>query len=195
MALRGLVMPNTYESHRDRYSTLLSTCLVHESFQKQIKVVLDRFERNIVRYDLVSKYTNVPAILIAAIHSKEASGNFFCNLHNGQKLHMVTTIVPVGRGPFKTWEESAIDALGMKKSIIASLNIPHGEAWTMQQMLWFAEKYNGFGFLRHNINSAYLWTGTSLYDGGGFKSDGNFDRNYLSKNVGVAPILLANEKK
>jgi hypothetical protein len=66
---------------------------------------------NKTRYDAVEKSTGVPWYVVALIHKADGF-NFSVVLHNGlDPLTKKTVNIPVGRGPFTTWEESARDAI------------------------------------------------------------------------------------
>src|SRR6185295_1371808 len=62
-------------------------------------------------YHAVSKVTGVPWYVIAVIHMRESSQNWTASLAQGDPWNRVSTHVPAGRGPFRSWEEAAIDAL------------------------------------------------------------------------------------
>ena len=63
------------------------------------------------RYLKAEKLTGVPWYMIAALHWRESSGNFKTQLAQGDPLNRRSTHVPRDRGPFKTWEDGAYDAL------------------------------------------------------------------------------------
>lgn len=180
-----------FQDHISRYKTLIEDSIVLEEYESKADRIIESMIKNKLRYQAVAKDTQVPWQLIACIHNKESSMRFDRHLHNGQPLSMVTTIVPKGRGPFSKWESSASDALTLKYRLVHLLNVTSDE-WTLEQCLWFAESYNGWGYFLHHgfINSPYLWCGTSAYSAGGYPSDGKFDLYHVVKNTGVATILL-----
>src|ERR1700722_19348839 len=63
------------------------------------------------RYQTVEAKTGVPWFVIAVIHERESSQNWFGSLAQGDPWNRVSVHVPAGRGPFRSWEEAAIDAL------------------------------------------------------------------------------------
>lgn len=139
---------------------------------------------NKARYLGVEVETNVPWMLIAALHMREASFDFDTYLGNGQPLDQVTTLVPEGRGPFSTWEEGAIDAIqydGLDQVI----------DWRLEKMLFHAEAYNGIGYHNKGLPSPYLWALTTIQEPGKYTSDGDFDPSYLDTQPGVAGLLYA----
>lgn len=140
---------------------------------------------NIHRYKEVEQKTGVPWDLIAGIHYRESSLDFNGVLHNGEFIlgtGKLTRLVPKGRGPFTTWEESAIDALMMKKGIFPTV-------WTPQEKIIFAEKYNGLGYSKRGLRSPYVWAGTNLQQPGLYVADGKFDAQVIDRRLGVAAII------
>jgi len=93
------------------------------------------------RYKTVEKLTGVPYWFIAVVHEREASQDWDTYLGNGQSLKKKTTITPKGRGPFKTWEEGAVDAL-TKCPPYAARN----KDWSIGGALTMLEQYNGLGY-------------------------------------------------
>jgi lysozyme family protein len=63
------------------------------------------------RYQAVEASTGVPWFVIAVIHERESSQNWFASLAQGDPWNRVSVHAPAGRGPFASWEEAAIDAL------------------------------------------------------------------------------------
>jgi len=150
----------------------------------KFKAVADRLTAAKARYQVVEKATGVPWWFIAVTHQRESSQNWNTYLGNGQSLGRKTTIVPKGRGPFKTWEEGAIDAL---------VNCPpyaaRNKDWTIGNALATLEKYNGLGYYKRNLPSPYLWAGTDQYVKGKFVADGVYDPNHVDTQLGVAGLL------
>jgi len=147
-----------------------------------VKYAADRIKLNQERYSLIEKQTGVPWYVIGAIHHKEASLSFNAYLGNGERIigtGRKSSIVPSGRGPFATFEEGAIDALGNQK----------GKDWSLGGMLHFLEAYNGMGYRKHGIPTPYLFAGTTVYEKGGFPRDHFYDPEHVVKNVGCAAIF------
>src|SRR5512139_3659589 len=63
------------------------------------------------RYKSIAQKTGVPWWVIAVIHERESRQDFTTNLANGEPYNRVTKQVPKGRGPYKSFEDAAIDAL------------------------------------------------------------------------------------
>lgn len=139
------------------------------------------------QYQPVSDATGVPWYVVAGIHMREASFNFRGCLLNGEKIigtNNKTSIVPKGRGPYKTWVDSAIDALNFRQ-----LNLVTD--WSLENTLRICEAYNGRGYLlfHQDVKSPYLWACTDQYSCGLYDSDGDFDPDIMDSGCGIAALL------
>ncbi|GGI29466.1 hypothetical protein [Pedobacter mendelii] len=136
----------------------------------------------------------IPWYFIACAHYLECSFNFKKHLHNGDPLTAYTVKVPanrpkVGHGPPFTFEESAVDALKLMK-------LDQISNWNLPTVLRKLEGYNGFGYFKyHSINSPYLWSFSNQYTKGKYVSDGKFDAEAVSKQMGAAVILKRMEER
>lgn len=156
--------------------------------QKRVEWAMEKALKEKPKYEQVSLQTGVPWYLIASIHCCESSFNWMNNLVNGQPINKVTTIAPIGLGPWPTWESAAIEA-------IQRFRWPYINDWTLERCLKEAEKYNGLGYMKYtNIKSPYIWAGTNLYIKGKYESDGKYNPNLISQQVGVAALIKALEK-
>jgi lysozyme family protein len=150
-----------------------------------LKDIVIKVLKNKSRYLNAEKLTGVPWKLIAAIHFKESSLDFDCMIHNGEPLNIKSRIVPIGVGPFETWEASVVDSFKREGS-------DKVDNWTFAQQLKFAEKYNGLGYRKHNIYSPYVFGFTNLSEEkGGYPKDHVWDSSYPYKRPGVAAIIIA----
>lgn len=128
--------------------------------------------------------------VIGLIHMKEASCNFAGVLHNGERIigtGKKTSIVPIGRGPFSTWEEAAVDALN-GESLGKLKDFEIGELFRA------IERYNGTGYITgagKTENSPYLWALSNINDDKGkYVSDGKWDANASTQSAaGFATML------
>ncbi len=179
------------------YLWAFKNCLLLPRDLPKIEAVCERILKNKARYQTVEQLSGVPWFLIGAIHNLEASGDFTCVLHNGEKIigtGQKTRLVPTGRGPFSSWESAAVDALKID-------GLSHVRAWPVEVCLKESEDYNGHGYLNQHPeeNSPYLWACTSMNDGQGkYVADGHFDANAPTEGqVGVAAVLkyLSDDKK
>lgn len=144
------------------------------------------------KYEKVSSIVGCPWWYIAALHYRESSLDFRGVLHNGQRIigtGKKTTWVPKGRGPFNSWEESAIDALKIKK-------YHQKTSWTMEECISRAERFNGLGYRRRGEYSPYILAGTNFHDETGkYVSDGKYKKDAIEKQLGVCSIWLGLQNK
>lgn len=148
--------------------------------------VAARLDAAKARYQTVEAKTKVPWQDISVTHEREASQNWNTQLGQGDPLSRVSTHVPKGRGPFKTWEDGAVDAL---------MNCPpyagRWTDWSIGGTLTILEKYNGVGYAARGKPSPYIWSGTDQYVSGKYVSDGVYDANAVDAQLGCAGLLLA----
>lgn len=160
---------------------LYDTMVINPGVADHIHYLVERLKQNSTRYGDVMP--SVPWHIVAVIHEMECSQDFSKYLGNGQSLNKVTTIVPKGRGPFATFEEGAVDALHLADAHKIT-------DWSIGNALYFLEGYNGYGYEQyHNMPSPYLWAGSNHYSKGKYTSDGKFDSNAVSSQIGVAVLL------
>lgn len=168
------------------YRPLLDRCVITKP--KEAKAIADRIRANIDRYNEVESLCEVPALFVAALHSLECDGSFERHLANGDPIDRATVNEPSGI-PAGTWTETAIAALALKGwAHNSDLDWDDKFFW-----LWRCEKFNGFGYRMNNrnVNSPYLWSGSNQYSSGKFVSDGKFDPDAVSQQIGIVPILWA----
>lgn len=141
------------------------------------------------RYEIVaSRCGSVPWWLVGLIHVMESGGRFDRHLHNGDPLTSPTVQVPKGRptprgGPF-TFEDSAVDALAMKR-------LDEVREWDIARVCYELERYNGWGYrLWHpETASPYLWSFTTHYARGKYVADGRWSATAVSGQPGAMAIL------
>ncbi|PAY04796.1 hypothetical protein CK489_35560 [Bradyrhizobium sp. UFLA03-84] len=138
------------------------------------------------RYQTVSFKTGVPWFFIAVAHEREASQNWNTQLGQGDPLGSVSVHVPKGRGPFKTWEDGAYDAL-VNCAPFAARN----HDWSIGGTLTMLEQYNGLGYAARGRPSPYIWSGTDQYVSGKYVRDGVYDASVVDQQLGCAGLLAA----
>lgn len=136
------------------------------------------------RYQAVEKKTGVPWQFIAVTHEREASQNWNTQLGQGDPLDKKSTHVPKGRGPFKTWEDGAIDAL-VNCAPYAAKNTD----WSVGGTLAMLEKYNGLGYAGMGRPSPYIWSHTNQYTSGKYVRDHEYNPSVVDSQLGCAGIL------
>ncbi|NRA62950.1 MAG: peptidoglycan-binding protein [Pseudobacteriovorax sp.] len=197
-------MINFYDL-KAKYSSLWQSVEINPSTASIVKNVANTIYKNKNRYQKIQKHTDIPWFVIGAIHSLESSSSFKKHLHNGDSLSKRTVRVPRGRpkdppnnGTRYTFEESAIDALNLKRGILRELG---GKLDSIEKILHYCQAYNGFGYetgagrrTTPPKRSPYLWSMTNQYQKGKYVSDGRFDENAVSQQVGVAASIKSLEE-
>ncbi|WP_298261005.1 hypothetical protein [Bradyrhizobium sp.] len=138
------------------------------------------------RYQVVSARTGVPWPVIAVIHERECSQDWTRSLAQGDPWDRVSVHVPAGRGPFKSWEDAAVDALN-DCAPYAGRN----KDWSIGPLLTRLEQYNGLGYAARGVPSPYLWEGTDQYRSGKYVRDGVYDPDVIDSQAGCAGLLMA----
>lgn len=138
------------------------------------------------RYQAVESKTGVPWAVVAVIHEREASQDWRRSLAQGDPWNQVSVHVPAGRGPFKSWEDAAVDAL-----VNCAPHAANNKDWSIGGALTLLETYNGMGYANRNLPSPYIWSGTDQYRSGKYVRDGVFDPNAIDQQLGCAGLLMA----
>lgn len=136
------------------------------------------------RYQTVEKRTSVPWWAIAVIHEREASQSWRANLAQGDPWDRISTHVPRGRGPFKSWEDAAVDALAH-----CAPQAAQNSDWTSGGTLTLLEEYNGLGYANRGLPSPYIWASTDQYSHGKYVNDGHFDPSAIDHQLGCAALI------
>jgi len=173
----------TYETTKKGYTSLWLKAKLKPEQKATVLARARKIVTNRTRYQQLEAKTGVPWWWIAVAHNLEGAGNFGTYLGNGQSITKRTTIVPIGRGPFKTFEEGAIDAIKLKK-------LDQIKVWDVARALFHWEQFNGFGYVSKGINSPYVWSMTNLYTRGKYVRDHVYDPNAVSDQIGGAAMLL-----
>ena len=159
---------------------------VHTDRQAEFASVAKRLVAAKDRYVEVARRTNVPWYVIAVIHEREAAQRWDRSIAQGDPWNKKSVHVPAGRGPFKSWEDAAVDALTN-----CGPRAAHCKDWSAGGALSLLESYNGLGYAHKGIPSPYIWSGTDQYVSGKYVRDGMFDPKAVDKQLGCAGLLLA----
>jgi len=176
------------ESLRREYEDLFNACVIRPQRAGEVEATIQAILGNRKRYQAVSEAIGIPWHFISAVHSMEAGLDFRRHLHNGDPLTARTVQVPAGRpkngSPPFTWEESAADALTLRR-------LNEWTDWSLAGTLFQIEGYNGWGYrLKHpHVLSPYLWAGSNHYTSGKYVSDGTWSDTAVSRQCGAAVIL------
>jgi len=184
--LPPIVVGTTLGALAQDYELCWNACAIRQDCRTAVQQAADRLRRGEARYRAVSAKTGVPWQLIGLMHGLECGYDFNKHLHNGDSLSAATVRVPAGRPPGwvagSPWEQSAVDALKLKK-------LDQVKDWSLARVLYVLEGYNGFGYRTKGIRSPYLWSFSNLYEKGKYVADHQFDPNAISKQVGSATLL------
>lgn len=192
-ALPPIVAGTKLAQLTEDYTRCWAACRINDAKRAEVEAAADRLLKGRARYVTVSGRTNrVPWQLIGIMHGLECGYDFFKHLHNGDSLAEPTHRVPAGRpigwSGAGSWEESAVDAVRLKK-------LDRVGAWALPQVLYSLESFNGFGYRPHRIRSPYLWSFSNLYTCGRFVADHDFRPDAVSKQVGAALVLKVLEQR
>jgi lysozyme family protein len=138
------------------------------------------------RYQAVSAKTGVPWHFIAVVHERECSQDWTGSLAQGDPWNRVSVHVPAGRGPFRSWEEAAVDAL-----VNCAPHAARNKDWSSGGTLTMLEEYNGLGYAARGVASPYVWSGTDQYRSGKYVRDGIYDPHAIDSQLGCAGLLMA----
>lgn len=172
----------TFESIRASYRKLWDGMTVNANSVQAADIAAQRIIKGKDRYKEIERRTQVPWFFIGLCHMREGNFNFGTYLGNGQTLSRPTTIVPIGRGPFNSFEEGAVDAL-KHQGLVA---LP---SWSLERIAFQLEGFNGYGYRAKGVNSPYLWSGTNRYTKGKYVADHVFDANAVDKQLGSMAVL------
>jgi len=179
---------------KEEYAALYKSCQADVSKFDSIDRLVDKILVHRPRYENVADTLGIPWYFIAAIHNMESSQNFSKHLHNGDPLNARTRHVPAGRPkkgipPF-SWEESAVDALKLRR-------LHKVEEWTLPRVLYELEGYNGWGYrLYHaHVLSPYLWSYSNHYRSGKYIADGTWSDTARSRQCGAAVLIKRLEER
>lgn len=138
-------------------------------------------------YKHLETMTGVPWWVIALIHEREASQSWKANIAQGDPWNQVSRHKPAGRGPFRSFNEAAVDAL-----VNCAPHAAKWKDWSAGGALSLLELYNGEGYENyHHMGSPYLWAGSNQYRRGKYVADGHFDPDVVDSQLGCAIVLRA----
>ena len=176
------------ESLRREYEQLFERCDIFPKRQAEVERSVDQLLSHRDRYRTVTERRGVPWHFVALVHSLESGCSFRCHLHNGDPLTARTIQVPAGRpksgAPPFAWEESAADAMALKR-------LDGDTDWSLAGTLYQLERYNGWGYRMYHphVLSPYLWSFSTHYTSGRYVADGRWSDSAVSRQCGAAVML------
>jgi lysozyme family protein/peptidoglycan hydrolase-like protein with peptidoglycan-binding domain len=180
-------LENLFQKYRAGYESNWQNMQIRHGSVDRAKNEAAQLLKHKSTYQEIATITGVPWHFIGLCHDRESGFDFNKYLGNGQPLNRVTTIVPKGRGPFRSFVDGAVDAL-RNQGLVGAMD------WSLARTLFRLEAYNGFGYHSRGVNSPYLWSGSTVYGppearAGKFVADGVFDPHAVDPQLGVAVIL------
>lgn len=161
-------------------------CIVLARFVPVLDDVAKRLLDNKNRYVAVQNLSGVPWPVIAVIHERESGQSWAASLAQGDPWNKVSIHVPKGRGPFKSWEDAAVDAL--------HIDFANWRDWSIGGSLCALEAYNGEGYWNRGVVDPYLWAASNQYIRGKYVADGHYDPLAVDHQLGCAPLLMTMDK-
>jgi len=189
----------SFASRAPEYRALWDGMTINKGHAVAVLATARKIAKHREDYESVSRETGVPWYVVGIIHAMECTDfpAMTQHLHNGDPLTARTKLNPSGRpkagNPPFTWVESAIDALRYDK-------LDKVTDWSIEQMCWTLEFYNGPGYARRGTPSPYLWSFTNQYDRGKFvevwddtkrKFVGVYNPQLVSEQAGAMALLRA----
>lgn len=189
-------MPGISLTHslRAEYRQLFNTLEIKAGRFDDVDALIARLLDHRGDYESVGGQVGAPWHFVAAIHNMESGQRFDRHLHNGDPLSDRTRHVPQGRpvsgDPPFTWEESAVDALNLRR-------IDRVDNWSLERTLYELEGYNGWGYRKFHahVKSPYLWSFSNHYTRGKYIADGTWSETAVSRQCGAAVLLRRMEQR
>ena len=187
---------NMFDSYQMFYANTWLQVNNIESFtdnndNQNFDYLIDEFVRiyndNIVIYNEIAEDVGLPPAVIAVIHYRENSINFFAEEFNIDITNGSNLEESISQDNFLDRTRNVIQTQQEK---ISGLNLTV-ETTDIISMLCFTEMYNGWGYYDNHLISPYSYSGTNIYESGKFISDGTYDPNVIDKQIGAYRLLLA----
>src|ERR1700722_1327471 len=149
-------LENLFQKYRAGYENNWQNMQIRHDSIDQAKKEAARLLTHKAIYQQIETITGVPYSFTALVHYRESGSDFNTYLGNGQPLNRVTTIVPKRRGPFRDFVDGAGEVLRIQ-------GLGGATYWSVARMLFRLEGYNGYGYHSRDVNSPYLYSGSTVY--------------------------------
>lgn len=162
-------------------------CEITPSRDTEVLLVAKRLAASPAKttYVQIETLTDVPWFVVAVIHEREAGQRWAASIAQGDPWNRVSTHVPRGRGPFKSFVEAAVDALKNCPPKAAQWN-----DWSAGGALTILEAYNGLGYDDYHAEaSPYIWGATNQEMRGKYVGDGEYSAAAWDTQIGCAAML------
>ncbi len=180
----GGKMRKVYDANRARTNGLQED----DRYDGELSEFEAHWQRHQARYESVAAKTGLPAELIAALHWREASGDFGTYLHQGDPLGKPAVHVPKNIPLFHKWEDAAVHAIQMKRGIQSEMALTETST-DAAALATYSEYYNGLGYAMRSKPSPYVFAGTNAYKSGKFVRDGVYSAGTRDRQPGVMSML------
>jgi lysozyme family protein len=186
----GSMLPEVYAANEKKLSEIHPDLTKEQ--QADVNLFLARYKKNAEHYEKLAHQAHVPPELIAALHWREADGQFDRYLHQGDKLgrkarNEPTDIPLFGKDQF---DQAAVHAIGRFGKTRDALGLTE-DSNDMAAMATYAEYYNGLGYYNNGHTNPYVFSGTDQYKGGKYVADHKYDPKAKDQQVGVVALIDA----
>jgi uncharacterized protein (TIGR02594 family) len=178
----GKITPVGNVPHAAEYADAWRRMTILPEHASELDAIARKLIGNKQRYQAAVAGIKVPWFFIAVIHQRESTANFSKNIHNGEALNKITTLVPAGRGPFSSFEESVNDWIALK-------GLNKITDWPIERFAYQCELNNGMGYRNRGVPSAYLWSFSNIYRGGKYIADHVWSATAMDQQCGTMPLL------
>lgn len=179
----------SFDLYRASYAANWRALTIRPERQSEATKTAQRLLAGKARYLIVQQMVGVPWWFVGLCHYRESGFDFDTYLGNGQSLHKRTTIVPIGRGPFDSFGDGAVDALTLQ-------GFKGATDWSIERTCYRLEGFNGYGYHGKGVASPYLYGGSMLYGppqakAGKYVRDHVFDPDFVDPQLGTLVVLKA----
>ncbi len=139
----------------------------------------EKYNANLSYYQQISNATDVPVILIAAIHYREGSGNLNQSIKDGSIINannFVSNAINIIENESKNWVRFH-EEIGMNKN-----------TKNLLAMLQYAELWNGTAYVDSGKINPYIYSGTNLYTCGKITNSG-WQETLVDQQAGIYFLL------
>lgn len=173
-----------YASSSKGYGALWDKCIVEPDKVASLKSIAEHIKAAYPRYENAEKVTGVPKSWIGPTEKRESDLNPRCNIAQGDRWDTRSTHVPRGMGPFSSWDAAAIAAFKLPAHRLDAV-----KRWSVERYCYEWEKWNGYGYLRHSVNSPYVYGWTNLQEYGKYVADGVWSASAWDVQPGCVAML------
>lgn len=181
---------------RGYYSRKYASMAVYPWAEHEARERADWIVENGKTYSDIARHFGILWWVPGVLHCMEGEYDFDLHLANGDSLDDDTIHVP--KGIMAKHRPELLPPFEFKDAAIAAIE-EYASGWGMPSIstaasaMQFFEQWNGLGEWKINPNPGipYLFSGTDQYEKGKFKSDGHWDADFVSQQVGAAVIMKA----